>query len=871
MPRLAGSAMLIVLLATTPAADAGSRARQESLSARDARLVLSVDAGEAHTCTVRGDGTVRCWGLNSDGQLGNNSTVDSPTPVTVWDITTAVAVSAGTTHTCALLADGTVRCWGANSNGQLGNDSTRPSRVPVRVRGLTGAVSIATGSFHTCAVLADGTVRCWGANSEGQLGDRTLDDRRLPVIVLDGPLGSSALLGRVAIAAGAGHTCATSVGGQVRCWGQNAFGQLGDGTTVRRTSPATVYLGPSRDPLSGATAIAAGAFHTCVAFASGTASCWGDNSAGQINGSGVNQLYPVAITDLTNVVTVTAGTFHTCALRATGGAVCLGDNDFGQLGDGTFTSRSFFGAVRLSNAAAISAGGAHGCAALADGSIRCWGLNSSGQLGNQAVGQTSNRPVLVEALDPDVPEVTFVSGRDIAAGGTHTCALRATGIVSCWGGNDAGQTGRDASGAFSVPDTVGGLGNVQAIAAGHRHTCALNAAGSVLCWGLNDTGQLGDTTTDDRGDPRSVGGLATQALAVAPGIVHTCALLATGQVRCWGGNAFGQLGDGTEDELSTVPRIVGLDVRAIAIAAGGGHGCAVGVDTFVYCWGFNLVGQLGVPNASTVQRTPVRTTLASAVAIAAGAVHTCALLVGGEVFCWGFNADGQLGIGSTDIRFAPDLVVDLAGAVAIAAGGAHTCALESDGRVRCWGDNRSGQLGNGSRTDSSRPVRVRNLANAVAITAGQFHTCALRADGAVFCWGENSGDEGTGAGQLGDGTTQDRLEPVEVGGFRANVAPTATLATNGRRVLLTAVVNCPVGHTVAIDMAVEQDGGTAVGGASGQCMGGLTGYPVQVQVRQGDPFGPGDAVAEITATVRHGRTVADVQEWTRKIEIQETP
>lgn len=137
----------------------------------------------------------------------------------------------------------------------------------------------------------------------------------------------------------------------------------------------------------------------------------------------------------------------------------------------------------------------------------------------------------------------------------------------------------------------------------------------------------------------------------------------------------------------------------------------------------------------------------------------------------------------------------------------------------------------------------------------------------MFCWGENSGDENTGAGQLGDAITEERNEPVKVGGFRANVAPTGTLAASGHRVVLTAVVNCPVGHQVAIDMVVTQDGPTADRRASGHCTGGLIGYPVQVQARQGDPFAPGEAVAVISASVRHGRTIADPQEWTRTIEI----
>jgi len=191
--------------------------------------VVDIDAGSQHTCAALANGTVHCWGRNSDGELGNGTNTSSNVPVQVSGITTAVAVTAGNTFSCAVLADGTARCWGYGQNGQLGNGMTglaASSNVPVTVSGLTGAVDIDAGHSGgtTCAVRGDGTARCWGLNWSGKLGNGTNADSSVPVTV-------SGLTDAVAITTDYSHSCAVRGDGTARCWGSNWTGRLGTGST----------------------------------------------------------------------------------------------------------------------------------------------------------------------------------------------------------------------------------------------------------------------------------------------------------------------------------------------------------------------------------------------------------------------------------------------------------------------------------------------------------------------------------------------------------------------------------------------------------------------------------------------------------------
>lgn len=376
-----------------------------------------------------------------------------------------------------------------------------------------------------------------------------------------------------------------------------AIAPAGSGSAVARlASPQTP------PPLNGITAIAAGRSHTCALNTAGGVKCWGENRYGQVgDDTDVWRIRPVNVVGLTvGVAAITAGRLHTCALTTAGGAKCWGNNSFGAVGDGSIRSRATPVDVSglTTGVAAIAAGGRHTCAVTTDGAVKCWGQDGKGQLGIGGHNRTyRTRPGRV---------VELMSGTvGIAGGGHHTCALTTVGAVKCWGGNASGAVGDGSFTDRAAPvDVVGLQSGVTAVAAGSDHTCALTSGGEVKCWGNNEKGQLGDGTNIWRTAPQDVVGLTDEVVAITAGENHTCALTTGGEVKCWGQNAHWQLGDGTTTTRSTPVDVVGLPSRATAIAAGKTHTCAVVAGGEVRCWGGNQSGQLG-DGTMTDRRQPV--------------------------------------------------------------------------------------------------------------------------------------------------------------------------------------------------------------------------------------------------------------------------
>ena len=421
---------------------------------------LGVTTGRDHSCALLSANSIKCWGSNFSGELGDGTTIGRLSPTAVISLTGSVsAISAGGEHSCALLTNGGIDCWGDNYAGQLGNGLAINHTTPTDVTGLaSGVTGVALGSYHVCA-LANGGVKCWGDNGFGQLGAGT--------IITSTPVEVSGLsTGVTAIDAGTLHTCALTDGGGVKCWGDNRSGQLGDGTTTNQFTPIDVS-GLS----SGVTSVSAGGQHTCALTNSGGVKCWGANYVGACDAN--TSLTPVDVCGLTSGVSaIAAGNDHTCALTEGGGVKCWGGNWAGQLGDGTTTPQPIpIDVIGLtSGVKSITAGLVHTCAVLSDNTIKCWGNNAYGLLGD---GTARNIDIL-------------------SAGDTHTCAIADGGSLQCWGNNQYGQLGDGTLNPSTAPRNVIGLSSgVTAVTAGYEHTCAV-VNGSLKCWGNNEYGLIGD-------------------------------------------------------------------------------------------------------------------------------------------------------------------------------------------------------------------------------------------------------------------------------------------------------------------------------------------------------------------------------------------
>ncbi len=384
---------------------------------------------------------------------------------------------------------------------------------------MTGVRAVATGEYQSCAVLQNQQLRCWGHNEAGTLGDGTRSNRPAAVTVKN-PAGTGPLTGVTAVAAGSLHTCALLISREVRCWGDNTSGQLGIGSTEpRRLLPATVSNESGESTLQGVAQITAGGDTTCARLVSGQVRCWGDNAYHQLGDGGIlPSSLPVAVSSvaggspLTGVTQVDTGEEHTCARLSTGGAVCWGSSDDGTLGDGTRTPAprpvevvNGAGTNPLTGIRRVTAGGTFTCAELANGTARCWGDGTSGQIGN---GQTVDRLLPTQVrTGPGGPPLRGIA--NLEAGDDHACARLTDRQARCWGDNSDHQLGNgtpagpDVAYPRPVRNVTGttALTGVAQLRTSAGHTCVRLTTGRALCWGYGDNGQLGDGATTSRNRP----------------------------------------------------------------------------------------------------------------------------------------------------------------------------------------------------------------------------------------------------------------------------------------------------------------------------------------------------------------------------------
>ena len=690
---------------------------------------VAVSSGGAHTCGLRSNGAVQCWGVDSVvgdvPEFGFVSLSSPPTAdyvcgvrrgdgaVPCWgdvpsELTTAVAgsgsadapegrfeeVAAGDAHVCGLRRDRGVVCWG--------DDSSDQTEVPLGRFGASrfrAASKIVAGADHTCAVTDSSDAVCWGDDSDGRLPPSSL-----PFAVFD-------------VAAGAAHTCVIDVSELVRCWGDNSMGQL--------NAPAGEF-----------TELWAGADHTCgLRSASRAAVCWGDNSDGRLDApDGVFKL-------------VAGGGSHNCALDVFAAVWCWGDNGDGQAPQGRLASLSLtmggsdvldgvFDAD-ISDYDVAAFGGTATLAWAADGAsatdadprvvVTVHGTGGSSSTTGSAV---SDHTVFVQ--DGSVVTVNVAVPFDRIVTRTYTIRVTARPQLAALSVRRL-ASGVDCSGAGCRPyvlvpafDPAVTAYSVVVPPGVDEVTVAYSAADAADSVAVSPP----DASSGADGSPGNQVALTTNTgfVSVDAGNYHSCGLTAGGVARCWGGSDY--LGQ------SRVP-----SGSYVSVSAGWGHSCGLETDDSIVCWGDDYFGQSRAPSGSFAS-------------VSAGWGHSCGLTTAGAARCWGYNFSGQSRPSSGAFT-------------AVAAGGNHSCGITSAGTLRCWGLNLSGQASPPSGTftalavgwkhncaiagdstvscwgDSGSGRTAAPAGTFMSVSAGEEHSCGVKTDGTAVCWGNNGSGQAT--------------------------------------------------------------------------------------------------------------------------------
>ena len=853
------------------------------------KTVIALAAGINHSLALCTDGTLAAWGYNDSGQLGNNSNTQSTVPVLV-DRTgvlagkSVTAIAAGLNLSLALCADGTLAAWGANGYGQLGNNSTTSSSVPVLVdrSGVLAnkmIVAVATGKYHVLALCSDGSLAAWGYNNAGQLGNGGTVNSTVPVWVnRSGVLAGKAV---AAIAAGTSFSLARCADGTLAAWGDNNYGQLGNTSSSSSTVPALVTM---TGVLSGkvVNTISAGESHSLVLCADGAFAAWGNNNPCRLGNGVFYGEYPSPI--LVNTTTLRPGerfvagvagptAQHNLALAAsppraeaaTLAATGIMDTSATLHGsisaNGTSTTVAFeygltssYGATLAAVPATVTGTAATATSAnlsgLSPGTLYHYRIVASsvygtstgedmtfttsnfGALAGLALGTGELAPAFFSILfnySAMVPHaVDSLTLTPLAANASSTVTVNgspvasgtASGALALADGTNVIRvvvTGADGVNSLTYTLTVIRLADAYAFntaadvpvtsdyvaLTGGTAGFTLNfapPAGTRLTV-VNNTGRefihgTFDNLAQGQLVPLTYGGITYPFVANYFGGTGNDLVLqwANNRLHAWGDNTSGQLGNDST-VAATLPVLVDpggvLAGRTILTAiAGGTRNLLLCADGSLFQWGMDTAGNLGTNNGAA-SKVPVPVDLSGVLAgkrvtrIAVGDDHCLALCSDGTLAAWGNNNSGQLGNASAAYpgETNPVLVNQtgvLAGktVIAIAAGAFHNLVLCADGSLAVWGNNYRGQLGDGTTTNRSQPLLVNRSGvlagkSITAIAAGAYHSLVLCADGTLAGWGYNSN------GQLGNNSTASTSAPVLVNRTGVLAGKTVTALTAG--------------------------------------------------------------------------------------------
>jgi alpha-tubulin suppressor-like RCC1 family protein len=720
------------------------------------KTFCEISAGLQHSLAIDKNGRVWGWGQNSVGQLGDNTTVSKRTPVSVLGAVKTfcqISLGGGTTfHSLAIDKNGRVWGWGSNGSGRIGDNSSINRLTPVSIAGAAKTFcQISAGTEHSVAINKDGRAWCWGNNAFGQLGDNTTINRLTPVSVL------GAVKTFCQIRSGASHAIAIDKNGRAWSWGANSDGRLGDNSTINRLTPVSVA-----GAVKTFCQITGGGSFSLAIDKNGRVWSWGNNPNGSLGNSIACEISPVSLLGAVKTFCdVVSGDNHMMAIDKNGRAWGWGNAAQGRIGDNSTnfkrTPVSLAGVVKTF--CQISAGGQHSVAIDKNGRAWGWGNNNTGQLGDNTT---------VSKLTPVSVAGTIKTFCQITGGGSFSLAIDKNGRVWSWGVNSTGQLGDNTTVSKRTPVSV--LGAVKTfcqINSGNAHAMAIDKNGRAWGWGQNSNGRLGDNSVINRLTPVSVGGTVKTFCNISGGTNHSLALDKNGRAWSWGLSNFTQLGNGDVLWTYSPIEITGGTKTFCGISVGDGFSTAIDKNGRAWAWGANNGGQLG-DDTTTNRFSPisVQGAVKTFCKINAGAVFgstgfVLALDKYGRAWSWGYNGVGQLGINSTTSQRTPVSVLGGVKTFCEISNGVNqpfALAIDKNGRVWSWGVNGTGQLGNNTVISQRTPVSVVGAVKTFCkVSVGGFHSLAIDKNGRLWAWGNNSN------GQLGNNTWGNSVStPVSV-------------------------------------------------------------------------------------------------------------
>jgi alpha-tubulin suppressor-like RCC1 family protein len=716
-----------------------------------------ISAGYNYSYGIRSDNTLWAWGLNLNGQLGQgNTSLAYYSPVQVGALSTWTQVNAGGGNfVLALQSDGTMYSWGSPTHGQLGNNTTSGNvSTPIQIGVGSTWKTISAGQAHAGAIQSNGTLWMWGYNVYGQLGFNSgAADVSTPVQI--GALSNWASL----TCAKFGYaTFATKTDGTLWAWGQNLYGQLGQGNTTNYSSPLQIGT------LTSWSRLACGYASLLAIQSPGSLYAVGLNSNGQFgNNKTLSTSSPVQVLYYTAFTQVSCGyNYYSLGIQSPGTLWSWGSNSFGQLGVNTSGTNNTSSPVQIPYPIPLWAninGGGSGLAIATDGTLWGAGANNSNVLG-PGYYSIYTSPTQIYS--------SYTSWTQVSGAAQYALGIQSPGTLWAWGSNVFGNLGLGDLTQRSSLVQVGALTNWTAVSTGYYHVLAIQSPGTLWAWGTNTAGQFGNNSTGDSSSPIQIGTISywTQVCA---GVNNSIGIQSNGTLWAWGSNYWGMLGLNTTTLAYSSPVQVGALSIWSKATIGYSSAFAIQSNGTLWAWGVNAFGELGLNTSTTYNSSPAQVGTTSNWAQVSspnnGSTFTAAIQSNGTLWTWGTNSYGQLGL-AQPLNFTTSSPIQVGTQtnwknVSVCFSGtynAYVWATQNTGILFTWGNNSAYQLANNSLYSQSSPIQIGQYpSNWTQIAAGNSHWLGITSNGNLWSCGYNNN------GQLGNNNTSNLSVVGQVG------------------------------------------------------------------------------------------------------------